>query len=616
MITQRDRTGMLAILGLIGALLTASIAEDASTDNGRSFAHILIDSNEVQLGEPFELVLLAEAIEGVVTADFSELVDFSTRFVSSKPGISARGVRHELHYVFVARRSGKLTLPAIEVSVGNETLETQKITLRVLEPEPTDALGLDVSLSKERCYIGEAVEVTVTWRVSVDPSRVKGVDLSIPILNDRRFDVFDRALAMDASSKGAVGLPVGNRRVIAKRSTHQTADGEFSTLTFTKVLVPRQTGWIEIERGSVSCAIATDQANPQRQSNRYPSYFNNDFFERDVEGAYKRCYAMSEVSRLEVEALPEAGRPTGFYGLVTAGLEVSVHPESPRVEVGTPMAIEVRMRARDLIENLELPPLHQQAGLAADFAIPRHRSPFVYDRGAKVFTQSVRPRRADIETIGIIEVPYFDTDSREYVVANSRPVAIEVFGGGAETEIAAESETVVAGADVAREDGSPPGMPFVEAVIVFVVGVGVGMGLFAGVSRRRQPSKSRTPNTDAYAEFDRAMAGIANGENGEDNVHEAVYTALRAYLGARLGITPHTLVCNDATRRLGSIGVDASMLEKLEQVFNECEIRRFGKCYTNDNAMECAVLRKFAVTCTADIDRCLDTCSRSSQATC
>ena len=600
MITLRDRTVLLAISGLIAPLVMALNAEDKSTDKGHSFAHIVIDSNEVQLGQPFEIVLLVEAIEGLVKADFSALVDFSTRFVSSKPRLSARGVRYELHYVFVAKRSGKLQLPAIEVSVGNEMLATQEVVLRVLEPEQTDALGLDISLSKEQCYVGEALEVTVTWRISVDPSRVKGVDLTIPILNDKRFDVFDRALAIDPSSKGAVGMPVGNRRVIAKGSTHKIGASEFSTLTFTKVLVPRQTGIIEIEKGSVYCTIEADQTTHQRQRNQYPSYFNNDFFERDVEGKYKRYYAVSEVSRLEVKELPERGRPAGFYGLVSAGIEVSVNAKSLQVEVGTPMTIEVRMRARECIENLELRPLYKQPALAVDFAIPRQRSPFVYDKGAKVFTQSLRPLRGDVETIGIIKVPYFDTDMGEYRVARSRPVAIEVIGNGAQTV------TGIAGPDKRKEDNWQPAIHIVEIAIVFVVGVGVGMGLFAAAARKRQTGKSRSPDTNAHAEFKRAMAGIPVSEDGEGNVHEAVYTALRAYLGATLGITPHTRVCSDATRRLGSLGVDALMLERLEQVFYECEVWRFGKCYTNDSGLDNAVLKEFAVTCTEDIDRCLD----------
>lgn len=104
------------------------------------------------------------------------------------------------------------------------------------------------------------------------------------------------------------------------------------------------------------------------------------------------------------------------------------------------------------------------------------------------------------------------------------------------------------------------------------------------------------------------MADVPNGEDEEGNVHEAIYTALREYLGEKLGITPHTLVCSEAIRRLASRGVNARILEKLEQVFYECEVCRFGTCYTNDNALDNAVLKGFAVTCTEDIDRCLDTC--------
>ena len=413
--------------------------------------------------------------------------------------------------------------------------------------------------------------------------------------------MFDRALAIDASSKGAVGLPVGNKRIIAKGSTTKTGDSEFSTLTFTKVVVPRQTGVIEIEKGSVYCAVKADETNRQQKWNQYPSYFNNDFFERDVEGEYKRYYAMSEVLQLEVKALPQTGRPVGFYGLVNAGIEVSVNAKSSQVEVGTPIAIEVRMRASEYVENLELRPLHEQARLASDFVIPRQRSPFVYDKGAKVFAQSLRPMRGDIETIGIIEVPYFDTDMSEYVVAKSRPVAIEVLGDGAETEIGG------AGQEKRRDGNRLAEIHAVGITIVFVVGISVGMGLFAGVLRKRQLTKSKSPDKNAHVEFKRAMASIPNAEGGAGNVHEVVYSALRAYLGTKLGITPHTLVCNDAIRRLESIGVDASVLEKLEQVFYECEVCRFGKCYSNDNALESTVLKEFAVTCTEDIDRCLDT---------
>lgn len=611
MIPLRDRTVLLAILGLIGPLLTSVNAEEGFTDKGHSFAHIVIDSNEVQLGEPFQVVLLVEAAEGMVKADFSALVDFSTRFVSSKPGLSARGVRYELHYAFMARRSGKLELPAIEVSVGKETLRTETVDLWVLEPEQTDALGLDISLSKERCYVGEAVVMTVTWRLSADLFHVKGVDLTIPILNDKRFDVFDRALAIDPSSKGAVGMPVGNRRVIAKGSTHESGDGAFTTLTFTKIVVPRQTGVIEIEKGSVYCAIEADQTKNRGQRNQYPSYFNNDFFKRDLQGKYKRYYAMSEVSRLEVKELPEAGRPAGFYGLVTAGLEVSVHPESRQVEVGTPMAIKVRMRARELIEILELRPLFEQANLAADFVIPHRRSPSVYDRGAKVFTQSLRPRRGNIEAIGTIEVPYFDTDMRQYRVARSRPVAIEVLGDGA------EAATRIAGPDNPEDVGSLPKNRIMETSLVFTVGVGVGlgMGLFAGMARKRRFAESKSPETNAYAEFNRAMADIPNVNGWEGNVHESVYTSLRGYLGLKLGISPHTLVCNDATRRLGSLGVDASVLEKLEKVFCECEVSQFGKCYTNDNALDSALLTKAAAASIEDIDRCLHTCLAQAKRT-
>jgi hypothetical protein len=595
----RNRMVLFVIVGLMGPMAMGVSAEGDATGRGQPFAYLVIDSNEVHLGEPFAVVLLVEAPQGVVKADFSALRDVSTRFVSSQSGRSVHGVRYELHYAFVARRSGKLALPALEVSVGNETLKTQAVDLQVLEPEQTDALGLDISLSKERCYVGEPIELSIACRIDLDLSLVSAVDLHIPVLDDQRFEVFDRAQAIDASTKGAVGLPVGNRRVIAQGSTHKLGAKEFTTLTFTKVIVPRQAGVIEIDRGSVYCAVTAGKTEDKQ--NQYPSYFDNDFFERDIEGKYKRCYALSEGLRLEVEALPEADRPAGFYGLVNAGIEIDVMATPVQVAVGAPITLELRMRSREYLENLELRPLCEQTLLTSDFAIPHQRPLFAYDGDAKVFTESLRPVRSDIETIGTIEVPYFDTDLGQYVVAQSKPVAIEVLGGGAETETG----------NAQKKEASAAKLLLITHVIgiavVFGVGLIVGMGLFGAVAKKRQTITSRSRDINAYAEFKQALAGASDTGGGEANVHERVYTALRTFLGARLGITPHTLVCNEAIRRLRSMGVDAPILERLAQVFSECEVYRFGQCYTNDKALDSAAVGKLAETCTEDIDRCLDT---------
>jgi len=589
---------VFVVVGLIGPLVMGVSAEGDATGRGQPFAYLVIDSNEVHLGEPFEVVLLVEAAKGAVKADFSGLKGVSTRFVSSQSGRSAHGVRYELHYAFVARRSGRLALPALEVVVGDETLKTQAVDLQVLEPEQTDALGLDISLSKERCYVGEPIEVSVAWRIDVDLSLVSAVDLHIPILDDQRFAVLDRAQALDASTQGAMGLPVGNRRVIAQGSPHRLGDQEFTTLRFTKVVVPRQTGTIEINRGSVYCAVTAGETEDNQ--NQYPSYFDNDFFKRDIEGTYKRCYALSEGLRLEVEALPEAGRPAGFYGLVNAGIEIDVTAAPVQVAVGAPIRVALRMRSKAYTENLELRPLYEQTLLTSNFVIPRQRPLFAYDRGAKVFTQSLRPLRSDIETIGPIEVPYFDTDLGQYVVARSKPLAIEVLGADAETETGSAQQKKASAAKVLIITHA------IGIAVVFGVGVIVGMGLFAAVAKKRQITKSRPPDINAHAEFKQALAGVSDVEGSEGNVHERVYTALRTYLGIKLGVTPHTLVCNDAIRRLGSMGVDALILERLAQVFSECEVYRFGQCYTNDRALDSAALGKLAETCTEDIDRCLN----------
>ena len=582
----------LVWFAVMGLLAVGVPAQEAVTGSGQSFAYLVIDSNEVHLGVPFDAVLLVEAGKGVVKADFSDMRDFSTRYVSSRTGSSPRGARYELHYAFVARKSGKLTIPAMQLAVGNETLQTQPVDLTVRAPERSDALGLEISLSREQCYVGEPIELSVIWRVDKELSLVSAVDLHIPILDDPRFEAYDPAQAIDAASKGATGLPVGSKRVIANRATQKRGNGESNTLTFTKVVVPRQTGVIEIGRGSVYCAVTTSTKGNTQSVDQYPSYFDNDFFKRDIEGTYKRCFTRSEGLRLEVKPLPEAGCPAGFYGLVSAALEIRVQAAPLQVAGGTPLSLEVRMHAKEFIENLTLQPLGDQTSLAAEFVIPRERAPFIYERHAKVFTQSLRPKRPDVTAIGAIAVPYFDTDLDAYAVVQSKPIAIEVLDTGT------ESITGSAHPNQGRTAKNRLILHLVGIAIVFFVGVSVGMTLFAGNVRKTYRTENRAPGLNAYPDFKRALASSEK----EDNLHKAIYTALRNYLGATLGAPPHTLVCNDAIHRLQAQGVDPETLDTLARVFSECDVHRFGMCYTNDNAWNPATLKDLAMTCTQAIE--------------
>ena len=75
MVSRRNCMIVLALVGGIDSLAVGAGVQQAVAGPGPSFACLVVDGNEVHLGEPFDGVLLVEAPQGVVKADFSALTD-------------------------------------------------------------------------------------------------------------------------------------------------------------------------------------------------------------------------------------------------------------------------------------------------------------------------------------------------------------------------------------------------------------------------------------------------------------------------------------------------------------------------------------------------------------
>jgi len=132
-------------------------------------------------------------------------------------------------------------------------------------------------------------------------------------------------------------------------------------------------------------------------------------------------------ARLEVEALPEAGRPPGFSGLVgPLLLHLTVTPE--RVELGQALRVAVLARGTGNLWVLEQPFPEDAFGSAEVFERPAE---LALERGSGLFLRQhlaldVVPREAGLLRVPALAISYFDPVRDTYRVATTEEVQVQV----------------------------------------------------------------------------------------------------------------------------------------------------------------------------------------------
>jgi len=565
-----NRRANIIVATLIAALVASVLGDTGKSCAAELVAQTIVEKETVYLGETITVTVLVSGSDSARAPDLSSADDFRIRFVSGESMRTDAQRSYAFQYLFVPKRVGNLTIPSLSLTVHDREVTTRPVTIAVLAPEKTDELRLVTALSKNTCFVGEPLTLTVTWYIALPGQVIKAVDLRLPILRDPRFRTLEPAAPIDGSSPNAVGVPVSDTRVIAERGRGSLDGEEFTTLTFRKTVVPQAAGRIEVPSGTVLCTSIPSSARNRRSWNQYPSYFDNDFFDGDVSGRYRRYFATSEPIVLDVAPLPPEGRPVFFTGLVLNSCSLSAAARPTTVSVGAPVTLTIRVTASDYLETIELPTLRAQADLTRDFDIPSERSAGSIEGNVKVFSQTLRPKSADVHTIPPVRLAYFDPDTETYEVTQSDPISVSV-----------TDAHVVTGADLAGADehgaqnARGPYEPVFWLCTVLILALVCAVVVLL---RRREQTVIEVPHgREAYPEFERRLRHLRE-RLPEDDVaaYTAIEKALRGYWADRLHLPPGALTYPDVAGSLKSRQPDDEIMAALERISKVCRAHRFG----------------------------------------
>ncbi|MBI1353882.1 MAG: hypothetical protein GC160_06010 [Acidobacteria bacterium] len=583
---------LLRLAALVSALACVASAQQPLR------AQAAVESDRVYVGQAFGLQIKVSGSDSPQPPNMSPLMaDFSyedagggannSQSITIINGRMTRTVDegYTFNYQLTPKRAGVLAIPSLTIQAGSQTARTQPMRIQALPPSEIEDFKLRQELSAKRIYLGQPVMLTTTWYIG---RNVDQFNFQVPVLEDPRFESFDpKHNAPPAANSDYFDAPVNDTRVTARKG-RGTIDGfSFVTVTFEKLLAPRQAGKIELPAATVAFRA---RASMRRSPSLFDDFFSGGMF--GTRTTFESFAIPSNRPVLEVLPLPEQGRPADFSGLIGQfAFEASATPTD--VNVGDPITLTVRVSGPEYLDLARLPNFLTQGRLTADFKVPDDMAPGEMQGRSKVFTQTIRARTARAAEVPPLEFNFFDPEKGEYVTAATAPIPLTVHGSRIVTAADAEGLGPAGSAQTAIESqqgGIAQNYEALDALrnrsiglldtlrsplwLLVLFGPPLAfVGLWSWTALRR---RADDPRQKAVAEASARLESLLAEPGSQDRFADELMERLRAYLGARLELPPGALTFADVRGPLAARGLEPSALDDLRAVFEACEASRYA----------------------------------------
>jgi len=352
-----------------------------------------------------------------------------------------------LGFEITPTRAGEFEIPATTVTVDGQRYSTNPVTLVVLEPRETQDYPIRVIPSTRRAYVGEPVRVRVRALVPLDAveqleaartrrgrssmREIHAITGQLAPEHARLVEPSDQSWLRERGD-GVYPISFLGQESLA-RVVEQPDEGAPDAFAFEveRIIVPERPGALEL--GSIASVFtARDRDDPR--------------------GGATRFMARAEPVTIEIEPVPEQGRPPHFTGLVGTG-RIEATAEPVEVAVGDPITLTVRIEAAEPISRVDPPDLASQPGFTGMFKLSpdgwelSERAP-----DAVAYRTTVRARRSSVSELPGVELAYFSPEAGRYEIAASASIPLDV---RAMSQVTADDAIVAGGADVADDAGNP-----------------------------------------------------------------------------------------------------------------------------------------------------------------
>jgi hypothetical protein len=467
-------------------------------------------------------------------------------------------------------REGTFVLPPFPVWTGTREQETRELRLDVRKDMRGEELGwLEISVEPSRVYVHEPIRFKIAagvhqgLRLIQERARNGQLYYDVEVQADWLVDFpAGEAIAAPPPS-GSTALIVQGRMAIpvAVEPDHERGGERWLRFAYERSFLPTRIGTITLPAPLFRYHVLRKEGR-------------QDIFGTTRGGVTEQYYAQGRPLTIEVLPIPEAGRPTPYYGAVGRfALEASL--DRDQVKVGASVRLTLTVRGQGNLEFLRLPALDDLPGFHKLGQTEPRR-----DGEKVVVTYDLTPLSPEVREVPPIAWNWFDTtpgvEAFQTVRTPALPLRVLPLAEG-ETLLPAgapAAKAVTPGVDDIFDLPALDGPPVVVRPLPSWAWAAALLGpwlLAVGWSLWRRHRAARAADPVGRRARAAAKACRSRLDRGE-----APLEALAGYLGDRLGVPAAAVIAPDLSARLVAAGLDASAAAAVVAAIERGTAARYG----------------------------------------
>jgi hypothetical protein len=545
-----------------------------------------LQRNVISLGQSTQLNLSFKGRRDIPRPELPEKAGLQTRYIGPSTRMSivngemSSSITHI--YSIIPLKTGKFTLGPYSFNHNGDTYTSNALNVEVVDTpvsarertrgsqgegaELSDRVFLEMSAGRSKAYMNEVIPLTIKLYVGGLSVR----DIQYPEFKHEGVSAeeFEKPKQYQEKRRGRIFDVIE-----FNTNLFGTRPGDF-------VLGPAQL--------EAHLLIKTQRG---RRSSPFDDLFGRSMFD-DFFGGYETSpiELRSETMSLKVLPFPENGKPEGFSGAVgDFDLEVEVSPDE--VKQGDPVTVRMVVGGSGNFNTVTSPRLKSQE----DFKV---YEPQITGQGKnKIFEQILIPLSESVKEIPAVSFSFFDPDREIYRTLSKSHIPITVVKREKEEEITLfEAPKAVErmlpkeklGRDIIYIKESPGRLTekgrYLYNNPLFLMAQFVPVVLFISamiLQRRRERLRTDIVYARRLSAPRKAKKGLRRAEsylkdNKSAEFYGSVYKTLQEYIGDRYHIPAGGITSDIVDTELKNRTMDEGVLNKLKNIFKECDIARYA----------------------------------------
>ncbi|MEO0510771.1 MAG: hypothetical protein AAF065_13040 [Verrucomicrobiota bacterium] len=320
---------------------------------------------------------------------------------------------------FLPKKTGIVTLPVLEFRSETVEYRTEPEQVIVSKLTRSPAMSLELLPSRKEVYVGEPVRFDLTWNCDLSAGALKALQFYPSFFQDSDIEVV--VPRSTDPEELQMGMPIGGRRVIARRNKNPDNAKALGRITLSFYLRFSEPGPVILPETRLECALIK---NAKSDFGRYAAHFNNSLFEAaETTEYFERFYTTEAPIEIEVLPLPE-GEGAAFSGLFKP-LQVEVALRPTEVEIGELVELEIKLNSDAPHGMLDLPTLSQQPGLRERFLVDDNYRQLWHENGTTFLTR-LRVLSTSVRALPSLQLNVFDPEIGAYEMLATEAIPLQV----------------------------------------------------------------------------------------------------------------------------------------------------------------------------------------------